>query len=79
MHNKPKRGNSTSIKREGMKHMLCFLMLYKYLVRIYMIKNGEEKLVYNPKGIALIKRKKLDYLFKKSGKEAYLNDEVTIQ
>jgi hypothetical protein len=41
--------------------------------------NGEEKLVYNPKGIALIKRKKLDYLFKKSGKEAYLNDEVTIQ
>jgi hypothetical protein len=39
MRNKPKRGNSTSIKREGMKHMLCFLMLYKYLVRIYMIKN----------------------------------------
>jgi hypothetical protein len=41
--------------------------------------DGEEKLVYNPKGIALIKRKKLDYLFKKSGQEAYLNDEVTIQ
>jgi hypothetical protein len=40
--------------------------------------NGEEKLVYYPE-IASINRKLLDCLFKKSGKEAYLNDEVTIQ
>jgi hypothetical protein len=40
--------------------------------------NGEEKLVYYPE-IASINRKLLDCLFNKSGKEAYLNDEVTIQ
>jgi hypothetical protein len=40
--------------------------------------NGEEKLVYYP-GIASINRKLLDCLFKKSRKETYLNDEVTIQ
>jgi hypothetical protein len=40
--------------------------------------NGEEKLVYCLE-IASINRKLMDCLFKKSGKEAYLNDEVTIQ
>jgi hypothetical protein len=40
--------------------------------------NGEEKLVYYPE-ITSINRKLLDCLFKKSRKEAYLNDEVTIQ
>jgi hypothetical protein len=35
--------------------------------------------MHYPKGIALIKTKKLDCLFKESGKEAYLNDEVSIQ
>jgi hypothetical protein len=40
--------------------------------------NGEEKLVYYPE-IASINRKLLDCLFKKSEKEAYLNDEVTIK
>jgi hypothetical protein len=40
--------------------------------------NGEEKRVYYPE-IASINRKLLDCLFKKSGKEAYLNDKVTIQ
>jgi hypothetical protein len=40
--------------------------------------NGEEKLVYYPE-IASINRKLLDCLFKKSGKEAYLNEEVTTQ
>jgi hypothetical protein len=41
--------------------------------------NGEEKIVHYPKGNAWIKRKQLDCLLKKSGKEAYLNDEVSIQ
>jgi hypothetical protein len=40
--------------------------------------NEEDKLVYYPE-IASINRKLLDCLFKKSGKEAYLNGEVTIQ
>jgi hypothetical protein len=42
------------------------------------LSNGEEKLVYYPK-IASINRNLMNCLFKKSGKEAYLNDEVTIQ
>jgi hypothetical protein len=40
--------------------------------------NREEKLVYYPE-IASINRNLMNCLFKKSGKEAYLNDEITIQ
>jgi hypothetical protein len=40
--------------------------------------NGEERLVYCPE-ITRFNKKLMDCLFKKWGKEAYLNDEVTTQ